>query len=318
MMKISEVSVSLNLSKRVTDFLRENPGKKYSVREIAEWIFENFSAECRQKEQRSESISGDSELLQQLVREIGSQRPQIQRKTPQIKTTEGRPRKYYYTEKSDEDEILDIEINEEEKILGGDQSLKEHDLYPKLSEYLWSELQLYSKRIDEKKSKNNKGPKGNIWLYPDIVAMHDLSSDWNAEIKKCVHEYSDKKTKLWSFEVKLLVNRANVRQVFFQTVSNSTWANFGYLVAGEIEGADTIKELRMLSALHGIGVIKLETNNPDESQILIPAKERIEIDWNSVNRLANENKDFLEYIRLIKEFYQTGNPRKKDWDIPQS
>ncbi len=310
--------MSLNLSKRVTDFLRENPGKKYSVREIAEWIFENFSAECRQKEQRSESISGDSELLQQLVREIGSQRPQIQRKTPQIKTTEGRPRKYYYTEKSDEDEILDIEINEEEKILGGDQSLKEHDLYPKLSEYLWSELQLYSKRIDEKKSKNNKGPKGNIWLYPDIVAMHDLSSDWNAEIKKCVHEYSDKKTKLWSFEVKLLVNRANVRQVFFQTVSNSTWANFGYLVAGEIEGADTIKELRMLSALHGIGVIKLETNNPDESQILIPAKERIEIDWNSVNRLANENKDFLEYIRLIKEFYQTGNPRKKDWDIPQS
>jgi hypothetical protein len=35
-------------------------------------------------------------------------------------------------------------------------------------------------------------------------------------------------------------NRSNVRECFFQAVSNSSWANFGYLVAAEIEGQDTL------------------------------------------------------------------------------
>jgi hypothetical protein len=100
-----------------------------------------------------------------------------------------------------------------------------------------------------------------------------------------------------------LINRSNVRECFFQTVSNSSWANFGYLVAAEIEGQDTLKELRMLFAAHGIGLIKLDAENPSESQILIPAKERGEVAWDTVNRLANENKDFLEYVKLIKQFY---------------
>lgn len=41
---------------------------------------------------------------------------------------------------------------------------------------------------------------------------------------------------LWSFEVKLLINRSNVRQCFFLSVSNSSWSNFSYLVDAEIEG----------------------------------------------------------------------------------
>lgn len=140
---------------------------------------------------------------------------------------------------------------------------------------------LYSKRIDEKRSSNKRGPNGNRWLYPDLVGMEDLGTDWHQEVKDCVSQYSDKRTKLWSFEVKLLINRSNVRECFFQSVSNSSWSNFGYLVAAEIEGQDTLKELRMLFAAHGIGLIKLEVENPSESQVLIPAKERGEIDWDT-------------------------------------
>jgi len=114
--------------------------------------------------------------------------------------------------------------------------------------------------------------------------------------------------------VKLLINRSNVREVFFQTVSNSSWANLGYLVAGEIQGANTLKELRMLSSLHGIGFIRLDTDNPSESQIMIPAEEKSKIDWDTANRLADENKDFLEYIKLIRQFYQTGEVKNSDWD----
>jgi len=77
----------------------------------------------------------------------------------------------------------------------------------------------------------------------------------------------------------------------------------------------TSKELRMLSSLHGIGFIRLDAEDPSESQIMIPAKERSDINWDTANRLTEENKDFLEYIKLIRQFYQTGEIRQSDWDM---
>lgn len=88
-------------------------------------------------------------------------------------------------------------------------------------------------------------------------------------------------------------------------------------MASKISGDDTIKELRLLCSLHGVGVIRLDSENPAESEIMIPARERLEIDWNNTNRLAKENTDFLNYIKLIRQFYQTGDVRDVDWDIPQ-
>jgi hypothetical protein len=52
--------------------------------------------------------------------------------------------------------------------------------------------------------------------------MEDLTADWHQEVKGVVKEYADKKTKLWSSEVKMLLNRSNVREAFFQAVSNSS------------------------------------------------------------------------------------------------
>ena len=144
--------------------------------------------------------------------------------------------------------------------------------------------------------------------------MKALSGDWKREIKDCVQQYADKQTKLWSFEVKRQISHSNVRQMFFQAVSNSSWANFGYLVASEIKGTDTLKELRMLASLHGIGFILLNAETPSKSQIMIPAKERSEIDWDTANRLTQESEDFLDYIELISQFYQTGGKiRQSDW-----
>ena len=34
------------------------------------------------------------------------------------------------------------------------------------------------------------------------------------------------------------------------------------------------------------------------------------------NRLATENKDFLGFVKLVKQFYQTGEARAADWDLP--
>ncbi|WP_454675519.1 COG2958 family protein [Achromobacter pestifer] len=311
--------MALNLGTAVVKFLQERAGQKFTARQIAEWVFATFPVECQEKKESSQFLNTDVELVQQLVAEISSQRPRLQQKHSALKITEGRPRKYYYSEKSDSDEVAAAE--NVPSILVTDSSapkLDERALYPLLSTYLWEEFRVYSKRIDEKRSSNKRGPNGNRWLYPDVVGMEDLGAEWHQEVRDCVDQYSDKRTKLWSFEAKLLINRSNARESFFQAVSNSSWANFGYLVAAEIEGHDTLKELRMLFAAHGIGLIKLDVENPADSQVLVPARERDEIDWDMVNRLATENRDFLEYVKLIKQFYQTGEARPVDWDVATS
>lgn len=310
----------LSLSKTVSDFLRQHPEQKFKARQIAQWVFANFPAECQEKKENSKSISSDDALVQQLGAEIGSQRPKLQKKYPQIKTSEGRPRQYYWSEKSDQAQVHEAEQGAQAapSVSQGAPRLKEADLYPLLTDYLWSDQSVFSKRIDEKKSSNKQGPNGNRWLFPDLVGMEDLTVGMHQEIKQIIAQYGDRKTRLWSFEVKMLLNRSNVREAYFQAVSNSSWANLGYLAAAEIEGPDTMKELRMLFGLHGIGFILINTENPAESEILIPARERIEVDWATCNRLASENKDFLQFVQLTRQFYQTGDPRQGDWDLPNA
>ena len=307
--------MSLELWKKTVDFLKERAEVKFTARDIASWVYENYKEECDKKRERSQArkypLDTHEKFMQQLVAEIGSIRAILERKH-NIRTTEERPRRYYYTEK---EEI--IEIQEAESSSDQQNVFSEHDLYPILTTYLSnSELEIYSKRIDERKSKNNKGSGGNKWLHPDVVGVEYLGNDWHEEVKNCVNEYQEKQTKLWSFEVKIKVNRSNVREVFFQAVSNSSWANFGYLVANEIQGSDTLKELRILSGLHGIGLIRLDNESPADSEILIPAKEKNDVDWNTINRLVEENPDFEEYIIAVSEIYQTNKLKESNWDKP--
>src|SRR5450830_581765 len=86
-----------------------------------------------------------------------------------------------------------------------------------------------------------------------------------------------------------------------------------YLVAEKIEGDGTMKELTMLAAAHGIGVIQLDSTAPTESQVMIPARERPDVDWEMCNRLAEENTDFVAYIERIKHFHQTGKVSRMEW-----
>lgn len=311
--------MKLDLNNKIIEFLSQNAGRKYTARQIAEWIYEKYPQACEAKRKRSRAIAtpleNDQALIQQIIAEIGASRQRLQRNNPSLKTTEERPRKYYYSNLTDLAEIEEAESEHRPQTIEHNASqYSEHDLYPMLSQFLCAEYNIYSKRIDEKRSSNKSGANGNKWLYPDLVAMEDLSVDWEQEIKNCVQQYSDKKTRLWSFEVKRLINRSNARQTFFQAVSNSSWANYGYLVAAELEGSDTKRELQILSSLHGIGFILLDVETPIESQVLIPAKERTEIDWDTANRLVAENKDFKKFIEEVTYFYMTGKTKQYEWD----
>ena len=225
--------------------------------------------------------------------------------------TEDRPRKYYFTALSEAEEV---EEAEHETSVKTPKTFSEHDLYPKLATSLLSEHGVYSKRIEEKRSKNRFGQNGNRWLHPDLIGFEPVSINWSSTIRQLVNSRSDAEAMLWSFEVKKLINRSNVREVFFQALSNSAWANLGYLVAAEISGVGTLDELRMLTAQFGIGVIQLATDEESESAILIQAEKRTEIDWSAANRLCDENPDAEEVFEQVRVYHQAGTVNGPFWD----
>jgi hypothetical protein len=314
------VTEKFSITKFVPAVLRERSGQRLIAREIASIIMLKYPDQCSDKRLRSRAsvtpLDTDEAMLQQIVAEIGAQRKGLENRFG-VKTTEERPRKYYFSTQADSAEVAAVESSKMVQISPAEAfapKLFEADLYPILSEFLLNELNIYSKRIDEKRSRQRNGPDGNKWLYPDLVGIEDLTANWERSVVECVSASSETRTKLYSFEVKLLLNRSNVRECFFQTVSNSSWANFPYLVAAEIQGGETLSELRVLSGTHGVGIIRLDPSNPSESEILIPAKERPTIDWNSANRLAASSTDFIEYLNLVRQFYQTKDLRPNDWD----
>ncbi len=306
---------------KIDGFLREHTEDKFIAKDIAQKIVDSYPDEYHLKAKKSKQQAVD--VVQQVAAEIGSSRKRLQRAYPQIKTTETRPRKYYWTEKSDEAEAVEAnatdvprETSLESAESGREPELKESHLYQKLSEYLRDEHELYSRRIDEKKSSNRRGERGNIWLHPDVVAMEDLSRRWHPNVRDCVEACHGKKVRLWSFEVKLKLNRSNIRDCYMQAVSNCAWANLGYLVAAEVtesKNQEAMEEFRVLHSLHGIGLILLTPDNPAESIIRVYARERPEVDWTTCNRLAEENSDFRTFlVNVTRE--QKGFIDRNFWD----
>jgi len=315
--------MKLSQTQKVAEFLKSHPNQKFTSREIAEAIIQLFPEDYEFK-RLNDRFESNADFVQQIVREISSgAKTNILKVSPHIHIRDQpRPRQFWFDPNSTyevEQDIDNLVISESTHtevhlpIIKLDH-LSEHDLYPILTEFLNSELNLYCLRIDEKRSRNTRGQNGNQWLHPDIVAMQALDNRWNDLVKTCVKHSSGQNVRLWSFEVKKELNSSNVRSSFFQAVSNSSWANEGYLVATSISTSEVEEELRMLSALHGIGVIILIPENPTESEILLPARRRQEVDWQSINRILNENSDFKNFIELVSIYYQTGRIRTQDWN----
>ncbi|MDR0774787.1 MAG: hypothetical protein LBE72_05775 [Rickettsia sp.] len=309
--------MQFNHNRAIISFLKANEGQKFTSREIATWLVKTYPEEVKRKAENSKcksilNVTDPAKIAQIIIvlfsGEMTKERNEaIQKQEPSIKITQECPRKYYFTKKTDQ-----AEIEEAEKW----SNIKEKEVYLKLSEFLWDELSIYNMTINDKRSSNRSGTNANKWLYPDLVGMKAMTKDWVEPIKDCVKQYANIKAKLWSFEVKVKINHSNVRESFFQALSNSSWAHYGYLVAFslvESKDSNTSRELEILSARHGIGFILLNINESKKGRILIPAKERLEIDWNMANRLVKENSDFKHFIKEVTSFYKTGETKRSDW-----
>ncbi|GAA9747784.1 COG2958 family protein [Helicobacter pylori] len=191
-------------------------------------------------------------------------------------------------------------------------SFHERDLHPLLVKFLDEDpnFKLLCKTIRHEECKKGKGGEC-MWNYPDIVGVYFPYNKYKGETLKFLHHTGQEKHNLFSFELKKELSFSNLKESYFQAVSNSTWANKGYLVVFEEIKDKVLGELRRLNQSFGIGVIKLESEISN-SKILLPAKER-EIDIPTLNMLIEQSpKDFKPFMANINKQIEAGFDKQID------
>ena len=133
----------MKLQEKIINFLKQNPGQKYTARSIAQWIVATYPQECRQKLNRSPTLHNEADLVKQLAAEIKPD--SLRKKVPAISTRVDRPRKIYYPD--DDDSVAPAEHITPTPATGV--AVSEQELYSLLCDFLSSELDVISKRIDE-------------------------------------------------------------------------------------------------------------------------------------------------------------------------
>jgi hypothetical protein len=198
------------------------------------------------------------------------------------------------------------EITKPPQILLQKPQFLERDLHPVMVYYGFYYLKAYLKTISHYKSEKKSFGE---WVHPDIVGCYFPFRDWEGEVVEVSTLMGNTAVKLYSFELKRELSIANIRESFFQAVSNSSWANEGYLVAANVD-----TELKRLSTAFGIGVIRLDVDDPDSSETLLPAKSKDVIDWDTVNKLSSINPDFHEFLKRIRVDMTSREVRKEMYD----
>ena len=190
--------------------------------------------------------------------------------------------------------------------------LLEKDLHPLMVYYGFYYLKAYLKTI----AHNRSDKKGfGEWVHPDIAGCYFPFLDWDSEVVEVSTIIGNTAVKLYSFELKRELSITNLREAFFQAVSNSSWANEGYLVAAIIDTDDDfMTELKRLSTAFGIRVVQLNVDDPDSTEILLPAKVKEVVDWDTVNKLSGINPDFREFLRRIRIDMTSREVRKELYD----
>lgn len=209
--------------------------------------------------------------------------------------TNKRPSLFYIRDKNIEGDLQESSEDVEDKFI-------ERDLHILLSTFVYASPYFHCVTKTIFHEKTNKVKKGyNQWLHPDIVGVHFPFDDFAKDTLELQEMLSAKKYKLYAFEMKVSLNFSNLREYYFQAVSNSSWANEGYIVALNIdEDEGFISELKRLNNAFGIGVIKINPINVSQSEIILTAKENNVLDWETIDRLT-DNPDFREFINDIME-----------------
>ena len=176
------------------------------------------------------------------------------------------------------------------------ETYEERDLHKLLCSFLKT-TEIYSKTIFHEQS--NRTDEHQKWIHPDMVGIKFLKLQTNASqtFLKAINRVDT--FKISSYEVKKEINSDyELKKSFFQAVSNSSWANYGYLVAFEI--SDSLNdEMERLNQSFGIGIIVLKAN-PYESKVLFQPKYK-DLDFKTIDKLCKINKEFEKFIEQTEK-----------------
>jgi len=173
----------------------------------------------------------------------------------------------------------------------------ERSLHKLLCSYL-KNAGIYSKTIFHEQSTYN-ADNNQTWTHPDMVGIKflNLQSRASQNFLKSINKVDA--FKISSYELKREVNSdSELKKAFFQAVSNSSWANYGYLVAFEF--SDSLNdEMARLNQSFGIGIIELN-GNPYQSRELFPARYK-DLDFKTIDKLCKINRDFESFIEQAEK-----------------
>lgn len=176
-----------------------------------------------------------------------------------------------------------------------------------------------TKTIIHEKSK--KGKQGiDKWLHPDMVGVYFpfAKGEFEPETTGVIKNLGKSAINIFSFELKWKIQVGTLREYYFQAISNSSWANEGYLVAPiyDFDSEGKLQtEMKLLNNAFGIGFIELGWKNVDDvrnSKILLPARYRPNIDWYTVNKLM-KNPDFEKFMTDVANNQQQ-NKVSREYD----
>jgi hypothetical protein len=184
---------------------------------------------------------------------------------------------------------------ESEIIQVATKSFDERSLHKLFCSYLRTR-NIYAKTIFHEKS-STRVDSAQKWVHPDIVGVQfeEFKNDATLSLLKATEPKES--VHIYSYEMKRKIDSDyTLKQCYFQALSNSSWANFGYLVAFEIN-EDLDEEMERLNNAFGIGIILMQAN---ESKILYPAREKA-LDYNTIEKLNNLNPDFCSFITKLSK-----------------
>ncbi len=223
-----------------------------------------------------------------------------------------KPTKFFLKELVNDKDVEKITLEASKEPLENKIKFKERDLHKYLTYFVYTYKSIYTKTIFHEESNKKQYSQ---WLHPDLVGVYFPIEEWESEILDISKEIGSIGIKLHSYEIKKELNFNTLRESYFQAVSNSSWANEGYLVAAEIESDEEfLQEIKRLTNSFGIGIIKLDVEDPDSSEILYPAKEKDFVDIETMNKIAQINPNFKAFLKRIKADLTSKEIRKEEYD----
>ena len=219
---------------------------------------------------------------------------------------------YYLANKEGQKGFPQKEITEERAEVNDKNKKIEKSLHKLFVSYLKNE-DIHAKTISHEKA--NKREKNQNWTNPDIVGVKFLGlEEHSSAFLKAINK--EDAFDIFSYELKIeITDDYNLKQSYFQAAANSSWANYGYLVAVKIAGGDNgdlFSELKRLNQLFGIGFIQLNTRNPFKSEIKLQAHRR-NLDFDTISKMCGKNEDdFVPFIDSIKKIVEADSDTYED------